>query len=244
VAACGEGTNAPCLTEAQIGTLTAWTEEGARGSAGALLYGGTIPPGSEAFWPLWLTGLPQGGGRFNAAISQSFLQNMAFREDPGEAFAIADFDVDVHPEELAFMAGMLNTDIPDLTAFAEAGGRMITWHGLADAVVPHQPVVAHFEALRVTHGAALDEFNRLFLIPGMDHCGIQAGPGITQAGFDLLSALEAWLADGTAPETLTTEKRDAEGAALWSRPVCAWPARERLGEGDWREAESWTCAAE
>ena len=242
VAACTDGGNTPCLSEAQIGTLTAWTEQGVRNSAGERLYPATIPPGSEPFWPLWLTGLPEGGGRFNAVISQGFLQFMAFRDDPGEGFTSADFDFDRDPPRLDFMAAILNADTPDLTAFAEAGGKMITWHGLADAVVPHGKTVAYFEALKGTHSAELDEFNRLFLIPGMDHCGIQPGPGISQTDFDPLTALESWLETGVAPDSLPTTRHDADGAALWSRPACAWPARESWNEADdWREASSFTC---
>jgi pimeloyl-ACP methyl ester carboxylesterase len=241
-AACGEGTNAPCLTEAQVGTLTTWFEEKPTNSAGEVLYDDTLPVGSEAFWPLWLTGLDGGGGRFNAGISLSFLQNMAFRDDPGEGFTSFDFDFDAHPPMLDFMGAILNTDVPDLTAFQEAGGRMITWHGLADAVVPHGVTLGHFEALQETHGQGLDDFNRLFLIPGMDHCGVQPGPGITQAGFDPLTALEDWLETGEAPERLETARLDADGEAEWSRPVCAWPAREAVEDADdWRAAEAWAC---
>lgn len=241
---CSGDSDASCLSTTQIETLVAWTEEGARNSAGELLYPATIPPGSELFWPLWLTGVPVGGGRFNALISEGFLQFMAFREDPGESFTSADFDFDRDPPRLDFMAALLNADTPDLQAFADAGGRMITWHGLADAVVPHGKTVDYFEALRATHGAELDAFNRLFLIPGMDHCGLQPGPGIGQAGFDPLTALETWLETDVAPESLLTSHFGSDGRAEWSRPVCAWPAREKWDEsGDWREASSFTCEA-
>jgi feruloyl esterase len=243
-AACGEGTNAPCLSEAQIGTLTAWTETGAVNSAGERLYPAVIPPGSEPFWPLWLTGLPNGAGRFNAAINRDFLQFMAFQDDPGEGFTALDFDFDRDPPRLAHMAAIYNADEPDLGAFAAAGGRMITWHGLADAVVPHGKTVAYFQALTETHGQELASFDRLFLIPGMDHCGIQPGPGIDQSGFDPLTALENWLETGTAPETLLTTRSGADGQAEWSRPVCAWPQVARYdGTGDWHQPESFTCAA-
>ena len=163
------------------------------------------------------------------------------------AFGIAvfaDFDFDRDPPRLDFMAALLNADTPDLQAFADAGGRMITWHGLADAVVPHGKTVDYFEALRATHGAELDAFNRLFLIPGMDHCGLQPGPGIGQAGFDPLTALETWLETDVAPESLLKSHFGSDGRAEWSRPVCAWPAREKWDEsGDWREASSFTCEA-
>jgi len=143
------------------------------------------------------------------------------------------------------MGAIYNADEPNLSRFAEAGGKMITWHGLADAIVPHGKTVDFFERLRDTHGDALDEVNRLFLIPGMDHCGIQAGPGITSAGFDPLTAMEDWLETGAAPELLLTTRRDAEGEVDWERPVCAWPARAvHDGEGDRADADSFACVVE
>ncbi|MGY6635443.1 MAG: tannase/feruloyl esterase family alpha/beta hydrolase [Alkalilacustris sp.] len=243
--ACGEGTNAPCLSEAQLDTLAAWTETGAVTSTGESLYPATVPLGSEPFWGLWLTGFEGGGGGLVPVFNQGFLRFMAFRDDPGESFTSMDFDFDTHPAELAFMAAIYNADTPDLSAFAEAGGRMITWHGLADAIVPHGKTVDWFEGLRATHGDDLDAVNRLFLIPGMDHCGIQPGPGITAAGFDPLTALEAWLDSGAAPETLQITRRDSDGAVDWERPVCAWPARAvHDGTGDWRTGAGFTCTTD
>lgn len=242
VAACTAGTNEPCLSEAQVDTLVAWTETGAVNSAGEQLYPATVPLGSEQFWGLWLTGFEQGGGKLVPTFNQNFLQYMAFRDDPGEGFTSVDFDFDTHPSDLAFMGRIYNADTPDLTAFAEAEGKMITWHGLADAIVPHGKTVNYFEQLRATHGAALDDVNRLFLLPGVDHCGIQSGSGINAAGFDPLTALETWLETGTAPETLMSTRLDADGEPDWERPVCAWPARAvHNGSGDWRDAESFAC---
>ncbi|MBK5928421.1 tannase/feruloyl esterase family alpha/beta hydrolase [Rhodobaculum claviforme] len=243
--ACEAGTNAPCLSAEQVDTLTAWTETGAVTSAGERLYPATVPLGSEAFWGLWLTGFEGGGGALVPLFNQGFLRFMAFREDPGESFGSLDFDFDTHPADLAFMAAIYNADTPDLSGFAEAGGRMITWHGLADAIVPHGKTVDWFERLHATHGDGLEAVNRLFLIPGMDHCGIQPGPGITAAGFDPLTALEDWLETGTAPETLAITRHDADGNVDWSRPVCAWPARTAHdGSGDWRSPDSFACVTD
>ncbi len=96
---------------------------------------------------------------------------------------------------------------------------------------------------RWTNGAALDKVNWLFLIPGMDHCGIRPEPGITSAVFDPLTGLETWLEIGDAPDSLMTTRRDAEGNVDSERPVCAWPARAvHDGSDDWRSADSLACA--
>lgn len=234
---------APCLSEAQVETLTAWYETGAVDSSGDKLYPATVPYGSEPFWGLWLTGFEGGGGKIVPVFNRNFMQFMAFPEDPGESYSAMDFDFDEDPARLALMGSIYNSDDPDLKAFAEAGGRMITWHGLADAIVPPGKTLHYYARVAEAAGGVetAQAFNRLFMIPGVDHCGLQKGPGIGQDGLDLITAMEDWLA-GEAPETITTTRYDADGNAEWSRPVCAWPAEAvHDGEGDPASPESWSC---
>jgi feruloyl esterase len=61
------------------------------------------------------------------------------------------------------------------------------------------------------------------MLPGFDHCGAQNGPGTNDTGFDPLPALEAWVERGIAPESIPAQRRDAEGAIQWTRPVCDYP---------------------
>ena len=139
---CEAGQNSPCLRPEQVATLDVWYTKGATNSAGEPLYPATIPPGSELFWPLWLTGndtTPPLVPLFN----KNFLAFMAFQDDPGESFGSADFDFDRDPPRLEFMGAIYNSDVPDLGAFAAAGGRMITGTASADAIVPHGKTVAY-----------------------------------------------------------------------------------------------------
>src|SRR3954453_14870299 len=54
---------------------------------------------------------------------------------------------------------------------------------------------------------ATQEFARLFMVPGMDHCGIGTeGPGISDTGIDPLTALEQWVEEGKAPDQLVATK--------------------------------------
>ncbi|MCB9960376.1 MAG: tannase/feruloyl esterase family alpha/beta hydrolase [Rhodospirillaceae bacterium] len=239
-----EGGEGPCLSEAQLATLEGWYETGAVNSAGERLYPATIPYGSEPFWWLWLTGNGAGAGRLVPVFNEQFLQFMAFPQDPGEGYTAMDFDLDTDPARLALMASLYNSDDPDLSAFRDAGGVMITWHGWADAIVPTGKTVDYYEQVIATMGG-LDQvqtFNRLFLIPGVDHCGILQGPGIDQNGIDLLTAMENWLDSGTPPDDLMTTRYGADGAAEWTRPVCAYPAEARwIGQGDWHDGGNFTC---
>ena len=206
--ACGaEGApDGECLDEAETEALAAW-RQGPRDASGAQLYPGGVPEGSEPFWPLWLTG-PEGGAPLLDAFTTSFGAHMAFPEDPGALYDPLDFDFERDPPRLAAMAEVYNADDPDLTEFAASGGKMIVWHGWADPLVTPYKTVDWHEAVAETMGeAARDEVVRLFMIPGMDHCGLQPGPGgIGQADLDPLSALEAWVEGGEAPATLMREE--------------------------------------
>ncbi len=82
------------------------------------------------------------------------------------------------------------------------------------------------------------------MIPGMDHCGVFTnGPGIADTGVDLLTALEAWVEKGAAPNELLATKADDKGQTLWQRPVCAWPQVAVYRSGDPSLAVSYTCSA-
>ena len=82
------------------------------------------------------------------------------------------------------------------------------------------------------------------MIPGMDHCGLsgQTGPGITEAGFDPLSALEKWVENGVAPDSMLATKADKDGNVLWTRPLCAFPKKATYSAmGDTKSATNYRC---
>ena len=201
--ACEAGSDEACLTEAEMTALSAW-REGPRDAAGEQLYPGGVPAGSEAFWPLWMTGAEEGATPLIELFSANFLAHMAFPEDPGAGYDPRSFDMDADPGRMAAAATVYNGDNPDISAFHAAGGRMIVWHGWADPLVTPQKTVDWYDALGRTIGEdARGEAVSLHMIPGLDHCGIQEGPaGVTQADLDPLGALEAWLDTGTPPESL------------------------------------------
>lgn len=205
--ACGAGAPAEgCLTPAELEVVAKW-REGPRNAAGEQLYPGGVPVGSEPFWPVWLVGTTEGRPPLLPLFANNFGAYMAFPEDPGPGWTAMDFDFETDPPRLATMAKVYNADDPDLSAFIGAGGKMIVWHGWADPLVTPQKTVDWFAAAAAAAGGeeTFEENVRLFMIPGMDHCGIAAGPaGVTQADIDPLTALEAWVEEGRAPDTILT----------------------------------------
>jgi feruloyl esterase len=88
-------------------------------------------------------------------------------------------------------------------------------------------------------GAATPDFFRLFLAPGVGHCGGGNGP----APADPLTALVAWVEEGHPPDALPALQRDASGAVVRERPLCPYPSvAVHDGSGDPDLASSFVCA--
>ncbi|GAA4833575.1 tannase/feruloyl esterase family alpha/beta hydrolase [Luteimicrobium xylanilyticum] len=105
---------------------------------------------------------------------------------------------------------VIGTDDPDLRAFARSGGKLITWHGQADQLVPTQGTVDYRERVdrRLGGDRKVDSFYRLFLLPGVDHCA--GGTDPTNA----LDSLVTWVEQGHAPATLTAAITQPDGATV------------------------------
>jgi feruloyl esterase len=134
----------------------------------------------------------------------------------------------------------LFNDNPDLTAFDRAGGKMLLWQGQADQLLAPQGATYYYDnvadAVGGTHRA--QDFVRLFMAPGVGHCGGGVGPQPTGQ----LDALKNWVEHHRAPATLLAQKKDSDGAVTMSRPLCAYPeAAVYRGHGDPNKASSFTC---
>lgn len=89
---------------------------------------------------------------------------------------------------------------PDLTRLKKSGTKMIVWHGLADQLIPANDSINYYERVCETMGHDVDDFYRLFLAPGVSHCG---GPSGLSPTPDIFFELVAWAENGTAPDTIT-----------------------------------------
>jgi len=244
-----------CLTGAEVAALDK-LYAGPHDGAGRQLYPGGLPLGSEANWGTWITGASKAPPAL-PLFGRDFLRYLAFEPDAGPTYAASQFDIEHDPARLAPMAALYNaaTWVPgspgevkgaDLSAFAKAGGHMIVWHGWGDPLVPPFFTVAWYEAWARAAGSmeAAQQTARLFMVPGMDHCGLNANnASITDTGLDPLSALEAWVERGTPPATLLATKRSPDGKTIWQRPICAYPQAAQLTGTDPSVAASWSCAA-
>ena len=101
--------------------------------------------------------------------------------------------------------------------------------------------IAYYEALQNQMGQpAVDTFARLYLVPGVGHCG--GGEGM--ADIDLVSQVTGWVEQGTAPAAVMTYKTDSAGTQTASRPVYPYPqVAQFTGSGDWHDGANYTSAA-
>jgi len=137
---------------------------------------------------------------------------------------------------------VIGTDNPDLGAFRDRGGRTIIWHGLADPLITAEGTIDYYTRVQQRMGGAKQTsgFARLFLAPGVGHCG--GGPGPQPTG--VLDALVSWVEGGKAPETLTATRRDQTGAVTRSRPLCQYPLVAKYrGTGSTDDARNFVCSA-
>src|SRR3989454_2530335 len=133
----------------------------------------------------------------------------------------------------------LNATNADLSDFRAAGGKLIMWHGWADAALTAFRSIAYLQeaAEKTKHGDRLGEFFRLFLAPGMHHCGGGPGPNT----LDALSALESWVEHGIAPEQIVATHRTGT-VVDHTRPLCAYPKEATYkGPGSMDDASSFVC---
>jgi feruloyl esterase len=127
-------------------------------------------------------------------------------------------------------SAVLAADDPDLSAFADRGGKIILWHGAADFGVPFQGTIDYYERVRARLGPErTDQFLRLFIAPGVGHCRGGIGPQPTGQ----LDALIAWVEHGSPPDQLMAVRTDGDEVTVQTRPIYPYPEIARWsGTGD------------
>ncbi|KAM0431428.1 hypothetical protein ACHAPT_005405 [Fusarium lateritium] len=165
----------------------------------------------------------------------------AIAQDPSldtSKLSFSDF-FDLFKKSVDKLSDSLGSDNPDLTAFKNTGGKLLSWHGMADSLIMHDGTVLYWNKIREKAGsqAELDSFYRLFLAPGAGHCYGGVGPNPSEP----LSALVDWVENGTSPDTLFAEAK--MGGKSVSRNLCPYPRTLRYdGNGDVNSAKSFTCS--
>ena len=238
------GDAATCLTPKQVRAVKdIWS--GSRNRSG-VVYPGYMP-GAEAAggWAAYMSGTgPLTGNHWEQA--ENVLKYLVF-ENPKWDFRTFDYDKD-----LAFAEAKLGKTFdafdPDLTRFRQHGGKLLMYHGWNDPSISPLNTINYYERvvsfLRGTKSpqqaqSEAQQFVRLFLVPGMLHCGGGPGPN----SFDMLAALENWVERNRAPESVVAS-HSTNGVQDRTRPLCVYPkVAVHTGRGSTDDAANFICQA-
>jgi feruloyl esterase len=233
---------ANCLTAPQVAAVKRLYQGATNPRTGAPLYPGPVP-GTETGWPsYWRDASP-------ARLGFWGLWSRGTADWSAWSF---DFDLD-YADTLNHFAGLVDQVDPDIAAFKARGGKLITYQGWADPVIGVLDTIGYYDKVTARQGslAQTQSFFRLFVVPGMGHCGGgdganvfgnagEAAPVITPQT-DLLMALDRWVERGTAPDDLIASKV-TDGTVTGTRPLCAYPRKAvYAGTGSTEDAASFSC---
>ena len=221
-----------CLTPAQVETVRrvyagVKTKDG-KFAAMPLMRGG------ESDWVARMIGTAQQPNGLNAVLGAPFMSYIV-KADPKYDLFTFDPERDMAALDGGLAAAHVHQQNPDIAAFVARGGKLLLWHGFNDPGPSPLSTIAYFAAVNGKVPAAKDSV-RLFLAPGVLHCGGGAGPD----QIDTLTALERWVERGAAPERIVATKANSP----LTRPLCAHPLLARYkGSGDTNDPASFDCAA-
>ena len=224
----GEKT-AACLTTAQVNTVQMLYASPANPASGRAITG--LLPGSEAGW----TDLG-----WTQSARATGLDQFRYLVHADAEWSVADFDFEndiVKAEKTD--SDTLNALNPDLQPFFENGGKLIQYHGWSDPQISPSNTTQYYQSVTDLLGGrnSIHDSYRLFMAPGMGHCGGGPGPN----SFDMLSSLEAWVEQGVAPDSVVAVHR-TEGEVDRSRVLCPFPeVATYAGGGSIDNAESFVC---
>ena len=215
-----------CLTDSEVSMVQALYDGPVHKADGQSIFPGW-PRGSEAGWGSYL-------------ISPVKPVRMEFWSD--WVFAGTDFDMRTVNAPAAVASARrkfpyVEAVDPDLRPFRQKGGKLLLYHGWADAVVPPEDTIGYYERVKHLLGAETGDTVRLFMVPGMAHCA--GGPGATT--FDTVGALDQWVTGAAAPDSIPAAHW-SNGKPVFERPLCAFPKIAQWnGKTDPAKASSFRC---
>jgi feruloyl esterase len=223
--------NSTCLTAPQIETVNKILSPSRNPRTGEEIFPG-LEPGAELGWATLA------GPQPFSAITDHF-KYVVF-QDPNWDWKTLNFDSDVALADKIDNETINATDA-NLKPFFERKGKLLLYHGFADQNVAPQSTINYYKRVVDTlggEGKTADSI-RLFMAPGMAHCGGGQGPNT----FGMMSAITDWRENGHAPERIVASHLTS-GKVDRTRPLCAYPQVAKYqGSGSIDAVENFVCAS-
>jgi len=265
VLACKGGADTPeCLTPPQLTALKQLYAGPKDPRNGKQIYPGLAPGTEDGYmgWSIWVSrDKPESAMQFQFANSYF---GQAVNEQADWDFRRLSFT-----DELDFAdrkAGwILSSTSPDLRSFRDHNGKLIQYHGWGDAAISPYNSVNYYESVldffskfpdpRTDASRPVSDFYRLFMVPGMGHCGLGAGPNRFVTLYhesdpndpesDVIAALDRWVETGVAPDHIIGQGTvPGDSSKKLTRPLCPYPKVARYkGTGDLYAAANFECAS-
>ena len=165
--------------------------------------------------------------------TDSLFEYMIYGASQGWTSTSYDFE---HDYKRLGLAALYNDSNPDLRRFEAAGGKLLVYQGGNDVVEMPTAIVDYYQTVEKVMGGleSTQTFFRLFIIPGMNHCG--GGDGATS--IDYLNYLEAWVEHNQPPEMMIGSHDDPKDPRKFTRPMYPFPKVARYQGGDPNDAGS------
>lgn len=196
-----------------------------------------FPVGSELYW--WGPSLVKdssamkvGCNTWFGAFGSEFFKYFVFNDPNWDLY---DYDYSNFFKETKYASSYLNSNSTDFEKFKARGGKMIIYHGWNDESVSTFSTIQYFNKIKQTD-PGVDDYIKLYLIPGMQHC-ITTGTG--PADVDWLAYLSDWVENGKVPHKIVLSKAEDE-SVIMTRPVFPYPSiASYKGAGDPNDQNSY-----
>ena len=146
-------------------------------------------------------------------------------------------ELDVDKAALTASDPLVEPASTNLSTFSLNGGKLIFFHGDSDPWFSPLDTLGYYKSLAAANNGSenVAQWSRMFLVPGMAHCG--GGPSLDR--FDMLSAAVNWVEKDAAPDFVIATGHAFPGR---SRPLCAYPKHAQyIGTGDTQDARNFRC---
>jgi feruloyl esterase len=230
VLACQEGDGPSCLTRAQVQAASKILSPVMVPDTNEV-YLPRMQPGSELAWGIQAGPRPYGN-------TMEVLKYLVFKNPQWDWRT---FNFTSHLKLLDETGDIVKATDPNLQPFASRRGKLLIYHGWSDSTIVPENTINYYGRVLETMGGAQQssDWLRLFMVPGMQHCGGGDGPN----SFDAITALEQWVEQGKAPDTMIAS-HSTNGRVDRTRPLCPYPQVARYtGSGSIDDAANFVCRA-